>query len=42
MLHQWLEHEYLSYCARVGILRKVTGSKWGRVYRFEEYFKVFE
>jgi len=32
----------LSYCARVGILREVTGNKWGRVYRFDEYFKVFE
>lgn len=27
---------------RVGILREVTGNKWGRVYRFDEYFKVFE
>jgi len=26
----------------VGILREITGSKWGRIYRFEEYFKVFE
>ncbi|HOP43220.1 MAG TPA: Fic family protein [Flavobacteriales bacterium] len=27
---------------QVGILREITGSKWGRIYRFEEYFKVFE
>ena len=27
---------------RIGILREITGSKWGRIYRFEEYFKVFE
>jgi Fic family protein len=27
---------------QVGILREITGSKWGRIYRFDEYFKVFE
>lgn len=27
---------------KVGILREVTGNKWSRVYRFDEYFKVFE
>jgi Fic family protein len=27
---------------RIGILREITGSKWGRMYRFEEYFKVFD
>lgn len=27
---------------QVGILREVTGNKWGRIYRFEEYFRVFE
>lgn len=27
---------------QVGILREITGSKWGRIYRFEEYFRVFE
>lgn len=27
---------------QAGILREITGSKWGRVYRFDEYFKVFE
>lgn len=26
----------------VGIVCAITGSKWGRIYRFEEYFKVFE
>ena len=27
---------------QVGILREITGSKWGRIYRSDEYFKVFE
>lgn len=27
---------------RIGILREITGSKWGRMYAFDEYFKVFE
>jgi Fic family protein len=27
---------------RIGILREITGSKWGKLYRFDEYFKVFE
>jgi Fic family protein len=27
---------------QVGILREITGGKWGRIYRFDEYFKVFE
>lgn len=27
---------------QAGILREITGNKWGRVYRFDEYFKVFE
>ena len=27
---------------KVGILREATGNKWGRIYRFEEYFRVFE
>lgn len=27
---------------QVGILREITGSKWGRIYRFDEYFRVFE
>lgn len=26
----------------IGILREITGSKWGRMYAFDEYFKVFE
>jgi Fic family protein len=27
---------------RIGILREITGNKWGRMYAFDEYFKVFE
>lgn len=27
---------------RLGILREITGSRWGRQYEFEEYFRVFE
>ncbi len=27
---------------RIGILREITGNKWGRMYVFDEYFKVFE
>lgn len=27
---------------RLGILQEITGSKWGRQYRFTEYFKIFE
>lgn len=28
--------------ARRNLLCEITGSKWGRIYRFKEYFKVFE
>lgn len=27
---------------RLAILQEITGSKWGRQYRFTEYFKIFE
>jgi len=27
---------------RISILREITGSKWGRMYALDEYFKVFE
>jgi len=26
----------------VGILHEITGNKWGRIYRFKAYFRVFE
>ncbi len=35
-------YKLISDFERIGILREITGSKWGRIYRFEEYFKVFE
>lgn len=27
---------------RLGILREITGSRWGWQYEFAEYFRVFE
>ena len=35
-------YKIMSDFERIGILREITGNKWGRIYRFEEYFKVFE
>ena len=35
-------YKLISDFERIGILREITGSKWGRIYRFDEYFKVFE
>ena len=32
----------ISDLERLGIFQESTGSKWGRLYRIEEYFKVFE